>query len=274
MHFTALLPRGRRKEGRKEGKLVSEMTGFYFFQRVSKEGYREEPIRSWGGAAAQQLPGSWAETAGIERKTGMRARSFALRHVPVPSGEQHPQNALRKDEVVPAVHAVLAAPSDPRQHAEPGKGRQGLLQALHDYTAMLIFPAMQARGWGPGAVGVPGSPAVTSREPLQRPLGNWGCVQRGEMNLGFQAAYKARCIRDLSRNPGARGRAREPCCAIPCPLRGWRLSGLHLPALISAKLPVGRGCPLSSPSRLHQQEASAYAGFFSSPPERCVLLRT
>jgi len=63
---------------------------------------------------------------------------------------------------------------------------------------MLILPATQAQGWGPGAVRVTGSPAVTSREPLQRPLCDSGCAPRGEMNLSFQAANKVHSIHGLS----------------------------------------------------------------------------
>lgn len=161
----------------------------------------KEPSGLQGSAAGQQLPGSWAETAGIERRRGMQARSFALGHVPVwavlPSREQHPQKALLKDEVVPVVHAVLAPLSDLQRHAVPSKGRWDLLQDLQEYGAMLIFPVRQAQGWGPGAMGVTGSPAVTSREHLRGPLRNSGCMQRGEMNLSFWAANKAHSIHDL-----------------------------------------------------------------------------
>lgn len=138
----------------------------------------KKPSGLRGSAAAQQLLGSWAEAAGIERRRGMQARSFALGHVPMwavlPSREQHPQKALHKDEVVPVVHTALAPLSDLQQHAVPSKGRWDLLQDLQEYGAMLIFPVRQARGWGPRAMGVTGSPAVTSQEHLQRPLRSSG----------------------------------------------------------------------------------------------------
>lgn len=103
------------------------MTWFYFFQRMSEEGYHEEDIRSWVCASTQQLPGCWTDTAGIERKTGMQVRSFALGYVPtwvvLPVREQHPQKVLHKDQVVPIVHAVPAPRSDLQQHTMTSKGR-------------------------------------------------------------------------------------------------------------------------------------------------------
>lgn len=80
-----------------------------------------------GGTAAQQLLGNWAETAGIERKTGMQVRSFALGRVPawvlLPPWEQYPPKAVHRDKAVPGVHAVLAARSHLQQHAVPSQGR-------------------------------------------------------------------------------------------------------------------------------------------------------
>lgn len=103
------------------------MTQFYFFQRMSEEGYHEEDVRSWGCASTQQLLGCWIDSAGMERKTGMQVRSFALGYVPMwvvlPVWEQHPQKVLHKDQAVPVVHAVPAPTSDLQQHTMPSNAR-------------------------------------------------------------------------------------------------------------------------------------------------------
>lgn len=124
---------------------------------------------------------------------------------------------------------------------------------------MLIFPVTEAQGRGPEAMGVTGSPVVTSQEPLQRPMRNSGCIQRGKMDLSFQAANKAQHPSSLVNH--SEGKSTAGPAVFPCRLEGWQQSGLDVLAFILAKLLAGTGCPPSSPSRLHQQEASAYAEF-------------